>query len=60
MENGDWLCDCLLGNIEFDVQKELNLDGEPIPEAHKPMLWARIQPYLDQLPEYQYLLENFK
>ena len=60
IESDEWLCNRLMSEIEFDVQRELQLDGESIPKEQLPILYARMQQYLDKLPEYQYLLENYK
>ena len=60
IESGEWLCNRLLGEIELDMELELKTDGEPIPQEYRQVLCSRLQPYLDKLPGYNHLLENYK
>ena len=60
IESGEWLCDRLLSEIELDMEIELKTDGEPLPQEYRPILCSRMQSFLDKLPEYGYLLDNYK
>lgn len=60
IESGEWLCAKLLRELELDLLFELRLDNEKLPAEYLPVLRARMQPYMDNLPEYQYLLEQYK
>lgn len=56
--DGEDLCERFLLEFEIALQQELGIVS--ISEAEYPLLLERMKPYMDKLPEYQYLLEKYQ
>lgn len=60
IKSGEWLCKQFLVDMEFEILAELNLEDDVLPEEYYPVLQRRVQPYMDKLEEYKYLMERYE